>query len=87
MRLKILSDEVTLSSTSNTTVNTSALVRLVNQHATTSHVITIGNGAGTNTGNVTILPTTELILEKDRTETIQVDAGSDVKVVAIAYNH
>lgn len=87
MRLKILSTEVTLSSSANTTVNSAALVRLVNGSSTTSYVITIADGAGTNTGNVTILPTSEMILEKDRTETIQVDAGTDVKAVVVAYNH
>jgi hypothetical protein len=59
----------------------------VNNNTTTSYVITIADGAGTNTGNVTILPTTEMILEKERTETIQVNAGTDVKAVVIAYNH
>jgi hypothetical protein len=87
MRLKILSTEVTLSASANTTVNNAGLVRLVNNNTTTSYVITIADGAGTNTGNVTILPTTEMILEKERTETIQVNAGTDVKAVVIAYNH
>lgn len=87
MRIKLLSTETTLSSTANTTVNNAALIRLVNTNTTTSYLITLADGAGSNTGNVTILPSAELILEKDRTETVQVNTGTDVKAVSIAYNH
>jgi len=87
MRLKILSNEVTLSSSANTTVSGATLLRLVNTHASTQHVITIADGAGTTTGNVTILAASEMLLEKDRTETVQVDAGTNVKAVPVAYNH
>ncbi len=87
MRLKILSNEQTLSASANTNVNTAVMVYVTNGHATTSHVITVANGSGTNVGTVTILPTTGLILEKERAETLQIDAGTDVKAVSIAYNH
>jgi len=36
---------------------------------------------------VTILAASEMLLEKDRTETVQVDAGTNVKAVPVAYNH
>ena len=86
MLVKVLSDEITLSSSSNTTVNNAVVVRLVHV-GSQEHLITIADGAGTNTGTFTILNNSEIILEKDRTETLQVDTGTDVKAVAIAYKN
>ena len=86
MLVKVLSDEITLSSSSNTTVNNAVVVRLVHT-GSQEHFITIADGAGTNTGSFTLLNNSEIILEKDRTETLQVDTGTDVKAVAIAYKN
>ena len=84
--IKILGDEFTLSESSNTTVNNAVVVRLVHT-GTQEHLITIGDGAGSNIGTFTLLNNSELILEKDRTDTLQVDSGTDVKVVSIAYKN
>mgnify|MGYP003333076839 FL=1 len=86
MLVKVLSGEITLSSSSNTTVNNAVVVRLVHV-GSQEHLITIADGAGTNTGSFTLLNNSEIILEKDRTETLQVDTGTDVKAVAIAYKN
>ena len=86
MLIKVLADEFLLSASSNTTVNNAVVVRVVHT-GTQEHVITIGDGAGSNIGSFTILNNSELILEKDRTDTLQVDAGTDIKAVAIAYKN
>ena len=84
--IKVLENEFTLSESSNTTVNTAVVVRLVHI-GTQEHIITIGDGAGSNIGTFTMLNNSELILEKHRTDTLQVDSGTDVKVVSIAYKN
>lgn len=84
--IKVLENEFILSASSNTTVNTAVVVRLVHT-GTQEHIITIGDGAGSNIGTFTMLNNSELILEKHRTDTLQVDSGTDVKVVSIAYKN
>ena len=86
MLIKILGDESILSAVSNTTVNNAVVVRLVHT-GTQEHLITIGDGAGSNVGSFSLLNNSELILEKDRTDTLQVDSGTDVKVAPIAYKN
>lgn len=86
MLIHIVGNEFTLSASSNTTVNTAVVVRLVHT-GTQEHLITIGDGAGSNIGTFTMLNNSELILEKHRTDTLQVDSGTDVKVVSIAYKN
>lgn len=86
MLIKVLANEFLLSASSNTTVNNAVVVRVVHT-GTQEHVITIGNGAGSNIGKFTMLNNSELILEKDRTDTLQVDNGTDVKVVSVAYKN
>ena len=84
--IKVLENEFILSESSNTTVNTAVVVRLVHT-GTQEHIITIGDGAGSNIGTFTMLNNSELILEKHRTDTLQVDSGTDIKVVSIAYKN
>lgn len=86
MLIKVLENEFILSESSNTTVNTAVVVRLVHT-GTQEHIITIGDGAGSNIGTFTMVNNSELILEKHRTDTLQVDSGTDVKVVSIAYKN
>lgn len=84
--IKILQNEFVLSASSNTTVNSAVLVRIVHT-GTQEHLITIGNGVGSNIGTFTVINNSELILEKHRTDTLQVDSGTDVRVVSIAYKN
>ena len=86
MLIKVLADEFLLSASSNTTVNNAVVVRIVHT-GTQEHVITIADGAGSNIGSFTMLNNSELMLEKDRTDTLQVDSGTDVKVVSVAYKN
>ena len=86
MLIRVLAQEQLLSSTSNTTVNNAVVVRLVHIGAQ-EHLITIADGAGTNIGTITILNNSEMMLEKRTTDTLQVDAGSDVKAVLVAYKN
>ena len=84
--IKVLNNEFTLSASSNTTVNTAVVVRLVHT-GSQEHIITIADGAGSNIGTFTMLNNSEVILEKERTDTLQVDAGTDIKAVSIAYKN
>jgi hypothetical protein len=84
--IKILQNEFVLSASSNTTVNSAVVVRIVHT-GTQEHLITIGNGAGSNIGTFTVINNSEIILEKHRTDTLQVDSGTDVRVVSIAYRN
>ena len=86
MLIKILQNEFVLSASSNTTVNSAVVVRIVHT-GTQEHLITIGNGVGSNIGTFTVINNSELILEKHRTDTLQVDSGTDVRVVSIAYRN
>lgn len=85
MLIKVLSNEITLSA-ANTTVNNAVVVRLVHT-GTQEHVIIIADGVGSNIGTFTVLNNSEIFIEKKRTDTLQVDNGSDVKAVSIAYNN
>ena len=86
MLVKVLSNEITLSSTSNTTVNNAVVVRLVHV-GSQEHIVYISDGAGSNIGQFTLLNNSEIILEKERTDTLQIDTGTDVKAVSIAYKN
>ena len=86
MLIKVLANEFLLSASSNTTVNNAVVVRVVHT-GTQEHVITIADGAGSNIGSFTLLNNSELMLEKDRTDTLQVDSGTDVRVVSVAYKN
>ena len=90
MLIKVLANEFILGAAANTTVNNAVVVRLIHT-GTQEHKITIGDGAGSNIGTFTIMHDTEMILEKDRTDTLQLDAAhagsQDVSVVSIAYKN
>lgn len=86
MLIKVLANEFALSANSNTTVNNAVVVRLVHIGAQ-EHKITIADGAGSNVGTITMLNNSEIFLEKKRTETLQIDAGSDVLSVSVAYKN
>ena len=84
--IRILANEFPLSSSSNTTVNNAVVVRLVHT-GTQEHIVTIADGAGSTIGTITLLSNSELMLEKRRTDTLQVDTGTDVRVVSVAYKN
>ena len=84
--IRILANEFPLSSSSNTTVNNAVVVRLVHT-GTQEHIVTIADGAGSTIGTITLLSNSELMLEKRRTDTLQVNTGTDVRVVSVAYKN
>ena len=62
MLIKVLSNEITLS-TANTTVNNAVVVRLVHT-GSQEHLITIADGVGSNIGTFTMLNNSEILIEK-----------------------
>ena len=76
--------EINLSTTANT-VNSASLVRLLNTNATTARVVTKKDGSGTTLGTITIQFGQDMIIYKNPSDTIQVDTGTDVKAVSIAF--
>jgi hypothetical protein len=86
MLIRVLGNESILSSSSNTTVNNAVVVRCVHI-GSQEHKITIADGVGSNVGTITMLNNSEIILEKKRTETLQVDSGTDILVAPVAYKN
>ena len=86
MLIRVLANEIVVPAASNTTVNNAVVVRLVHIGAQ-EHIIRIDDGAGTNIGTITILNNSEVMLEKKATDTIQVDTGTDVRAVSVAYKN
>ena len=86
MLIRVLGNESILSSSSNTTVNDAVVVRCVHI-GSQEHKITIADGVGSNVGTITMLNNSEMILEKKRTETLQVDSGTDILVTPVAYKN
>jgi hypothetical protein len=85
MLIKVLTNEIVLSA-SNTTVNNAVVVRLVHT-GSQEHLITIADGIGSNIGTFTMINNSEIVIEKKITDTLQVNSGSDVRAVSIAYKN
>jgi hypothetical protein len=51
------------------------------------HLITIADGIGSNIGTFTMLNNSEIVIEKKITDTLQVNSGSDVRAVSVAYKN
>jgi hypothetical protein len=86
MLIKVLSKKIVLSASSNTTVNNAVVVRLV-YTGSQEHLITIADGIGSNIGTFTMLNNSEIVIEKKITDTLQVNSGSDVRAVSVAYKN
>lgn len=85
MLIKVLTNEIVLGA-SNTTVNNAVVVRLVHT-GSQEHLITIADGIGSNIGTFTMINNSEIVIEKKITDTLQVNSGSDVRAVSIAYKN
>lgn len=83
--IKVLNNEITLSSTPNT-IYSSKLVRITNANVTTKHVITVAN-AGGNIASFSLAPFDTTALVKNPADTIRVDTGSEVFAVNISFGH
>ena len=84
---KFLDSKITLSATANT-VNLGTLIRLCHDGAgSTSHVITQKYANGATYATFTILAQSEMLIEKQATDTLVVNSGSDVTANQIAYKN
>lgn len=80
---KFKGSEVTLSGSANTVALATA-VRLVNP-TTNVHTITIANANAVTQAVFTILAPGEMIVQKQPTDTMVVNSGSDVKAAPVAF--
>lgn len=84
--VKILSPEVTLSAVTGNNIYGGTIIRIVNtvnQH----HHITQAYANGVTKFTFTIAMDSDLVIEKDKTDLLLVDAGSDVYANWIAYKN
>lgn len=86
MVIKLLASEVSCNSTPNAFGGT-RLVRLVSKETSTASIITHKTIGDVVVGTITILPRTELIIEKGATDTLQSDNASNVLAVPVAFKH
>jgi hypothetical protein len=83
---KFLGSEITLPASANTVSNT-GLVRLTNSNTATAHVITQKFANTVTKAVFSVLAQSEVTVVKLVDDTLQVDAGSDVKAVGVAYTN
>jgi len=84
---KFLNTQITLNGTGST-VNSANLVRICHEGTgSTSHIITQKYANGAIRSTFTIMAQTEIIIEKDTTDTLTVDGGTDVTANRIAYKN
>jgi hypothetical protein len=86
--LKILGSEAVCNSTPSN-FDGNKLVRLVNINATTAYLITLKNAEETpdTLGTFSILPRSEIFIEKTPTDTLESNNGTNILGVAVAYRN
>jgi hypothetical protein len=84
---KFFDQEITLNATPND-INSGTLIRLCHDGGgSTSHLITQKYANGATYATFTILAQSETIIEKQATDKLVVDTGSDVTANRIAYKN
>lgn len=83
---KFLATEITLSTSANN-VGGQKLIRLLNENITTNHLMTQKDSGGNTVCTFSIKAGGELVVEKGLTDTFQVDSGTDVLAVPVAYRN
>lgn len=87
--LKVLSQEVTLATTTSNTVvssvHSASLVRVVNIATETNHVVTQSFANGQIKSTFTVLKSTEVNVQKLPTDLLAVDLGTDIVATSIAF--
>jgi len=84
---KFLNGQITLNATANT-INSGTLIRLCHEGTgSTSHTITQKYANGATYATFTILAQSEMLIEKQATDTLIVNSGSDVTANRIAYKN
>lgn len=84
--IKVLGSELTLNSTAST-INSAAVVRLINANTTGPHVITQKDASNNTIGTLTVMAAESIALIKAPSDVLTVDSGSDVKAVKIAFTN
>lgn len=84
---KFLNGQITLNATANT-INSGTLIRLCHEGTgSTSHIITQKYANGATYATFTILAQSEMLIEKQPSDTLIVNSGSDVTANRIAYKN
>jgi len=83
--IKLVGFEVTLNATANLVAN-AVLVKISNANSTTASVITVVNSSGANTANTTLLPLTEIYLQKPTDSKLISSLTSLVTATPIAFS-
>lgn len=86
MVIKLLASEAACNSTPSN-FGSSRLVRVISKETSTVSLITHKANTGTTIGTISILPQTELIIEKSATDTIESNNASNVLAVPVAYKN
>ena len=86
MVIKLLASEAICNSTPST-FGGSRLVRIISKETTTVSLITHKAASGSTVGTISILPQTELIVEKTSTDTIESNNASNILAVPVAYKN
>ena len=85
MVIKILAQEASCNSTPSN-FSGSRLVRVVSKETSTVGVLTLKANTGTTLGTMSILPQTEVIVEKSATDTLETNS-SNILAVPVAYKN
>lgn len=83
--IKLVGFEITLNATANL-VSNAVLVKLSNANTTTASTITIVNAAGANTANTTLLPLSEIYLQKPTDSKLISSLTSLVTATPVAFS-
>ncbi len=86
MVIKLLASEAACNSTPST-FGGNRLVRIISRETTTVSLITHKSAGGQTVGTISILPQTELIVEKTATDTLESNNASNVLAVPVAYKN
>lgn len=86
MVIKLLASEAACNSTPST-FGGSRLVRIISKETSTVALITHKTAAAATVGTISILPQTELIIEKLATDTLESNNATNVVAVPVAYKN
>lgn len=85
-KIKVLSAQETLNDTTGSTVNNATVVRILHTGGGgTHHILTIKNSANTTLGTITIASDVPEYIEKQSSDILLIDSGTDVKATRVAF--
>lgn len=86
MVIKLLASEAICNSTPNS-FGGNRLVRIISRETTTVSLVTHKTASGQTVGTISILPQSELIIEKTSSDTLESNNASNVLAVPVAYKN